>query len=166
MGFVAPRRRRVTLGVVKKLVPFIAVLVALATAAAALSAVTAKRRMSAHLTPRVEVPKPMHVSKRAFGAFTGTFKVQKNVLELTWKLSFVHLSGTATGVTLSKGKPGLIGNQITVLCKLKECKSGMKQTTLVRKSVLKALSSGQGYITIYTRTNPAGEIRGQIRVKG
>ena len=150
---------------VKKLVVLIAALVALATAAGALSASAAKSRMIAHLTTRVEVPKPIHVKKKAFGAFTGTFVIKKNALELQWKLAFVRLTGKATGVTLSKGKPGLIGTQITVLCKLKECKSGMQATTLVRKSVMKALTTGQAYVTVYTRANPAGEIRGQIRVK-
>jgi CHRD domain len=166
MGFATAPRGRVTLDDVKKLVPLIIVLVALTSTAAALSSATAKRRMSAHLTTRVEVPKPRHVNKKAFGAFTGTFAVQKNALELTWKLSFVHLTGSATGVTLSEGKPGYIGKQITVLCKLKQCKSGMKQTTLLRKAVMKALLAHQGYVTVYTRTNPAGELRGQIRVKG
>jgi CHRD domain len=165
MGFVPSRSGRVTLGRVKKLVPFLVVLAALVTAAAALSAATATHRVAAHLTTRVEIPKPRHASKKAFGAFTGTLVVEKHDLKLTWKLAFVHLTGTATGVTLSQGKPGLIGKQITVLCKLKECRSGMKQTTLLRKAAVKPLLAHLGYVTVYTRTNPAGEIRGQIRVK-
>jgi len=106
------------------------VLGALLLAAAALAAATANHRISAHLTTRVEVPRPIHVTKKAFGAFTGTYVIKPHALEVTWKLSFVHLTGTVTGVTLSKGKPGLIGTRITVLCKLKTCKSGMRETTL------------------------------------
>src|SRR3954447_7917534 len=123
MGFATFRGGRVTLGCVKRAVLLVVALVALASAAGALSAATSKRRVSAHLTTRVEVPKPIHVNKKAFGAFTGTMVVEKNDLKLTWKLAFVHLTGSATGVTLSKGEPGLIGKQITVLCRLKECKS-------------------------------------------
>jgi|tagenome__1003787_1003787.scaffolds.fasta_scaffold20932632_3 hypothetical protein len=165
MGFVPLRRGRVTLKSVKKLLLVVIALVALVSAASAFSAATAKHRVAAHLTTRVEIPKPRHVSKKAFGAFTGTLVVEQKDVKLTWKLAFVHLTGKATGVTLSQGKPGLIGTQITVLCKLKECKSGMKQTTLLRKAAAKPLLAHLGYVTVYTHANPAGEVRGQIRVK-
>jgi CHRD domain len=144
MGFRPSRAERVTLKSVKKLVLIILALAAVATAAGAVSAATRPHRMVAHLTTRVEVPKPVRTRKKVFGAFTGSYVVQPHAVRLTWKLSFVRLTGSATGVTLSKGKPGLIGKQITVV---------------------KALESGQAYVTVYTRRNPAGEIRGQIRVK-
>jgi hypothetical protein len=146
---------------VKRLVFLIVVLVALATAALSLAA--SRHRVNAHLTVRVEVPRPVG-TKKAFGAFTGSYVLHAKDLELKWKLSFVHLTGGATAATLREAKPGYIGDQITILCK--PCKSGNGATTLMRKSVVQALRAGHAYVTIYTKRNPAGEIRGQIRVKG
>lgn len=145
----------------KKLVFLTVVFVALTSAALSLAAT--RHRMSAHLTARVEVPRPLG-TKKAFGAFTGSYVVHSKDLELKWKLSFVRLTGRATAATLRQGKPGYIGDQLTILCK--PCKSGDGATTLMSKAVLKALRSGQAYVTIYTKRNPAGEIRGQIQIKG
>jgi CHRD domain-containing protein len=148
---------------VKKLA-LVAVLIA-ALASTALAVAAANRHpVSAHLTARVEVPRPIGRTKKATGAFTGAYVVHAKALSLKWKLSFKHLTSNATAATLRKGKPGYIGSQITVLCK--PCKSGVGATTLMRKGVLKTLRSGQAFVMIYTKRNPAGEIRGQIRVKG
>jgi CHRD domain-containing protein len=150
---------------VKKLVLIAVLLVTLAYAGVA-TAVAVKvkpHRFNAHLTTRVMVPKPIHTKKKAFGVFVGSYVVQKKDIKLTWRLAFTKLSGKATGATLRQGKPGLIGSTITVLCK--PCKSGNSATTLLRKSVAKALASGQAYVQLYTVKNPAGELRGQIRVK-
>jgi hypothetical protein len=146
---------------VKKLVFLIVMLVALASAALALAAT--RHGVNAHLTVRVEVPKPVG-TKKAAGAFSGSYVVHAKDLELKWKLSFTHLTGRATAATLREGKPGLIGEQITILCK--PCKTGKGATTLLRKSVVQALRAGHAYVVVHTSRNPAGEIRGQIRVKG
>jgi hypothetical protein len=50
-----------------------------------------------------------------------------------------------------------------VLCE--PCKSGKGATTLMHKSVAALLSTGDTFVTVYTDRNPAGEIRGQIRLK-
>jgi len=140
-------------------------LVALASAgvAAAVAVKVKPRHVNAHLTTRVMVPKPVHTKKKAFGVFSGAYVVEKKDVRLTWKLAFTKLSGKVTGATLRQGKPGLIGTTITVLCK--PCKSGKGATTLLRKSTANALDSGQAYVQLYTKSNPAGELRGQIRVK-
>jgi len=148
---------------VKKLA-FLVVVVAVALAGTTLALAANRHRVSAHLTARVEVPKPIGRTKKATGAFTGAYVVQGKALKLNWKLSFKHLTGAATAATLRQGKPGYIGDQVTVLCK--PCKSGTGATTLMRKAVLKAIRAGQTFVMIYTKRNPAGEIRGQIRVKG
>ncbi|MFL5929503.1 MAG: CHRD domain-containing protein [Gaiellaceae bacterium] len=142
----------------KKLALLAVVTVALASTA--LAAGAGQHPVKAHLSARAEVPRPIGATKKAAGAFTGAYVVQGTALKLKWKLSFNHLTGVATAATLRKAKPGLIGEQITVLCK--PCKSGASATTLMHKSVLKALSSGRTYVMIYTKRNPAGEIRGQI----
>jgi len=147
---------------VKKLALLVVATVALASTALAVAAT--QHRVAAHLTARVEVPRPVGKTKKAAGAFTGAYVIHAKTVKLKWKLSFTHLTGVATAATLRQGKPGLIGEQLTVLCK--PCKSGKGATTLMRKSVLKALRSGQTFVMIYTKRNPAGEIRGQIRVKG
>lgn len=152
-------------GSVKKLALLTVFLVMLAYAgvAAAVAVKVKPQRVNAHLTTRVMVPKPIHTKKKAFGVFSGSYVVEKKDMKLTWKLAFTKLSGKVTGATLRKGKPGLIGSTITVLCK--PCKSGKGATTLLRKSVAKSLVSGQAYVQLYTAKNPAGELRGQIRVK-
>lgn len=147
---------------VKKLALVVFLVAALTSTAIAIAA--SHQRLSAHLTARVEVPKPIGKTKKATGAFTAAYTVHAKSLQLKWKLSFKHLTSTATAATLRKGKPGYIGEQVTILCK--PCKSGGGATTLMRKSVLKTLRSGQLFVMIYTKRNPAGEIRGQIRFKG
>jgi len=139
------------------------VVVAVALTATTLALAANRNRMAAHLTARVEVPKPLGKTKKATGAFTASYALQGKALKLKWKLSFRHLTSVATAATLRKGKPGYIGSQITVLCK--PCKSGTTATTLMRKGVLKTMRSGQLFVMIYTKRNPAGEIRGQIRAK-
>jgi hypothetical protein len=145
---------------VKRVAFLVVLLVALASTA--LSIAASGQRIGARLTTRVEIPRPVG-AKKASGFFTGAFIVQAKNVKLTWRLSFKNLSGRATGATLHQGKPGLIGTPITVLCK--PCKSDKGATTLMRKSVAKALRAGQTYVTVYTSRNPAGEIRGQLRVK-
>jgi hypothetical protein len=146
---------------VKKVAWLAVVLVALAVVALSAAAIP-RQRVSAHLTTRVAIPKPVG-TKKAIGAFTGSYVMQGNAVKLTWKLSFARLTGRATGATLRKGEPGLIGTQITVLCK--PCTSGKGATTLMRKSVAKAIRAGDAYVVVYTKRNAAGEIRGQIRIK-
>jgi hypothetical protein len=155
------RLARATVRSVKRLLWFAVVLVALAFAAVSVAA--SQHRVSARLTTRVEVPKPVAATRKAFGSFTGSYVVHAKDVKLTWKLAFVHLTGRATAATLRLGKPGKIGTQITVLCK--PCKSGAGATTLMNKAVATVLRAGETYVTVYTRRNPAGEIRGQLRVK-
>jgi len=152
-------------GSVKKLALLTVFLVMLAYAgvAAAVAVKVKPQRVNAHLTTRVMVPKPIHTKKKAFGVFSGSYVVEKKDMKLTWKLAFTKLSSKVTGATLREGKPGLIGSTITVLCK--PCKSGQGATTLLRKSAAKAFGSGQAYVQLYTKSNPGGELRGQIRVK-
>jgi hypothetical protein len=153
------------LGLVKKVVSLVVVLLTLALAgtAAAVALKAKPKRVNAHLTVRKMVPRPVHTKKKAFGVFSGAYVLESKDLKLTWKLAFAKLSGKATAATLRRGKPGLIGTTITVLCK--PCKSGKGATTLLRKSAAKAFSTGQAYVQIYTVSNPAGELRGQVRVK-
>ena len=46
------------------------------------------------------------------------------------------------------------------------CTSGMSGSAQVSKSVIKTLESGKAYVNVHTAKNPAGEIRGQVKVKG
>src|SRR5436305_13955270 len=126
----------------KRFVFLIVLIVALASTTLAVAA--ARNRVSAHLSIRVEVPRPVGV-KKAAGAFSGSYGVNANYLKLKWKLSFAHLSGAATAATLRIGKPGLIGEEGTLLCK--PCKSGRVATTLMHKPVATALRAGNTYGT-------------------
>lgn len=157
------RRGRATVSIVKRVVWIAAVLVALAFAAVSVAASASRHKVTARLTTRVEVPKPVATTKHAFGAFAGSYVVEKKDVKLTWRLAFTHLTGRAVAATLRTGKPGRIGTQITVLCE--PCKSGKGATTLMHKSVAALFSAGNTYVTVYTDRNPAGEIRGQIKIK-
>jgi hypothetical protein len=147
---------------VKRLFSFAVVIVALAFAAVSLAAAPG-HRVSARLSTRVEVPKPVHTAKRARGVFTARYVVHAKDVKLVWSMWFAHLTGRATAATLSMGKPGLIGTPVTVLCK--PCKSGKGATSLLQKAIAAPLRAGQLYVTVYTTRNPAGELRGQILAK-
>jgi hypothetical protein len=147
---------------VKRIALVVVVLVALASTALSVAASSSRQKISAKMTARVAVPKPLG-AKKARGKFFAFYTVRKKDVLLKWNLSFSHLTSRATGATLSEGKPGLIGTRITILCKV--CKSGKGATTLMKKSVAKALASGMTYVTLYTKRNPAGELRGQLLIK-
>jgi hypothetical protein len=119
--------------------------------------------VNAKLTAQTEVPSAK-APAGAKGAFSGTYKENASGAMLKWKLSFTGLSGAATAAHIHKGKPGASGPVVVPLCG--PCKSGASGSAQVSKAVISALESGGAYVNVHTGKNPAGEIRGQIKVKG
>jgi hypothetical protein len=120
-------------------------------------------KLSSKLTAGAEVPKPTGVPASATGRFTGTTVEPKTgKVRLTWKLTFSHLSGKATAAHIHLGRKGKPGGVIVALCG--PCRSGQTGKALIARSVERNLEAGKTYVNVHTTKNPAGEIRGQIKV--
>ena len=120
-------------------------------------------RLSSKLSAGAEVPKPTGVPAAATGKFTGTTVEPKTgKVRLSWKLTFSHLSGKATAAHIHLGRKGKAGTVLVALCG--PCHSGQTGRALVARSVERNLEAGKTYVNIHTAKNPAGEIRGQVKV--
>jgi len=135
---------------------------------------TSAARAEAALTPgtytiktamntKLEVPKPKGTTT-ATGQFTGTLKVTSATkAALTWKLTFAHLTGPALASHVHLGIAGKTGRIVVPLCVA--CKTGAHGAKAVTAIAAAAMVSGKAYVNVHTRTNPAGEIRGQVKAK-
>ena len=92
-----------------------------------------------------------------------TVEPKTGKVKLTWKLTFSHLSGKAMQAHIHLGKPGKAGNVLVALCA--PCKNGQTGKTTIARSIENDLEAGKTYVNVHTQKNPAGEIRGQIKVK-
>ena len=135
----------------------------LALVAIATGAARDTYKVSSKLTPGADVPKPKGASG-ASGSFSGKYVEHQSSATLTWKLSYTGLTGSAMQAHIHLGKPGVSGNVIVPLCG--PCKNGMTGRATIKESVIKALEAGKAYVNVHTKKNPAGEIRGQIKVAG
>ena len=146
-------RKLVTLGIAA---------LALGLAGLAVAATTGETyKYKATLTPGVEVPKP-NAPAAAKGTFTATVVEKGATASISWKLTYSGLSGKATGAHIHKGKPGVAGPVIVVLCG--PCTSGKTGKGTIKASVAQALESGRAYVNVHTAKNAGGEIRGQVKL--
>jgi len=121
--------------------------------------------LSAKLTAGQEIPKQAVKVPGASGAFTGTLTKQGSGAKLKWKLTFSHLSGPATAAHIHLGKPGVMGNVIVPLCAA-NCRPGMTGSATIASKIVADIKAGKTYVNVHTAKNPAGEIRGQVKVTG
>ncbi len=135
----------------------------LALVAIAAGAGHEKYTVSSKLTSGADVPKPKGASG-ASGTFSGTYVENSSGATLKWKLSYKGLTGPALQAHIHLGKVGVSGNVIVPLCG--PCKNGMTGTSKISKHVVDSLEHGTTYVNVHTKKNPAGEIRGQIKVAG
>jgi hypothetical protein len=140
----------------------VGVVASLVVAGSALAVHSGTYKISAALTPKAEVPAPTGAS--GAGSFSGKYVEDKKGAVLTWTLTFSGLTGPATAAHIHSGKTGVAGNVIVPLCV--NCKSPMHGTTTISKSVISTIESGGAYVNVHTGKNPAGEIRGQVKVSG
>jgi hypothetical protein len=118
------------------------------------------------LDSRQVVPKPPHPVARAAGTVTGA--IDRETGTLTWKLVYIRLSGPATAADVRRGKPGANGSVAFALCGpraaagRKRCRSGIHGTARFDAKTVSAVLAGFTYVSVRTRKNPDGEIRGQI----
>ena len=140
-----------------------AVLAAVALVVAGLAAARESYKVSASLNVAQEVPKQVVKTPNARGSFSGTVVENGKKATLKWKLSYSHLSGKATAAHIHLGKRGVAGNVLVALCG-GNCRSGMTGTATFSKDVVDKIERGTTYVNVHTAKNPAGEIRGQVRV--
>lgn len=148
--------------------PLLVTAAALGIAANSAWAARAEFDVAATLNWQQVVPKAAHPMKRATGSLSGDLDHQ--LRELNWKLVYRGLSGRPTRAEIHVGKLGQRGPLLLALCgpkvtKARLCRSGLKGTKIVSKSAVLTLEAGNTYVQLYTRRNPAGELRGQILIK-
>jgi CHRD domain len=133
------------------------VMVSLATAAG-----TSAMRVKAALNAKQQVPPQVVSAPRASGLFAGTFTKTKKGYRLNWRLTLKNLSSKATSAVVHRGRPGKHGPPLWVLCA--PCSSGAHGAAYASPGEVGLVSSGRTYVSVETKKNRAGEIRGQIKV--
>jgi CHRD domain len=145
---------------VKKFVLLVtAVALVVAGAASARNQAT-KVEIGATMAASEEVPTPKGDVGTAGGTFTATLTKSDTGTVLQWQLSFSNLTGPGTAAHIhiaDRGKPGPV---VVPLCS--PCTTGASGTANIHATVLEAIQNDRAYVNVHTKTNPAGEIRGQV----
>ena len=141
----------------------LAVLAAGVLVVAGLATAGSTHTISATLNAKQEIPKQVVKAPNAKGMFTGTVVQKAKSATLKWKLTYSRLSGKATAAHIHLGKTGVAGNVIVPLC-AGNCHSGMTGTARISSHIADQIEVGKTYVNVHTAKNPAGEIRGQVRV--
>jgi len=132
---------------------------------AGLAAGATTYKVSATLNAKQEIPKQVVKAPNATGGFTGTYVEHGKSATLKWKLTFSRLTGKATQAHIHLGRAGAAGNVLVPLC-AGNCRSGMTGTATISSKVVAQMEAGKTYVNVHTGKNPAGEIRGQVKVTG
>jgi CHRD domain len=119
----------------------------------------AGRSSAVKLTARLNAVQETSAPKGAARA-TGTFTATLSGRTLTWRLTFVRLSGKALAAHIHLGRQGVAGPVAVPLCG--PCVSGVHRTVRLTAKVRAALVAGGAYVNVHTARNPGGEIRGQV----
>ena len=143
----------------KFLLLVVAVALAVAGSASARSQAT-KIEIGATMAASDEVPAPKGDVGSAGGTFTGTLTKSDTGAVLSWQLSFSNLTGPGIAAHIHIAARGTPGPVVVPLCA--PCTSGATGTANVPATVLDAIQSDRAYVNVHTKTNPAGEIRGQV----
>jgi CHRD domain len=145
---------------VKKFVLLVvAVALVVAGSASARSQAT-KVEIGATMAASEEVPAPKGDVGSAGGTFTGTLTKSDAGAVLSWQLSFSNLTGPGLQAHIHMAVRGTPGAVVVPLCN--PCTSGVTGTANINATVLDAIQTGRAYVNVHTKTNPAGEIRGQV----
>jgi hypothetical protein len=107
-----------------------------------------------------EVPAPKGAVGSAGGTFTATLTKSGTGGVLNWQLSFGSLTGDAVAAHIHIAARGVAGPVVVPLCA--PCASGVTGTANINATVLEAIQNDRAYANVHTKTNPAGEIRGQV----
>jgi hypothetical protein len=143
----------------------IAVLAAGVVVVAGLAAAASTYKVSATLNARQEIPKQVVKVPNATGSFSGSYVEHGTTATLKWKLTYSRVGGSATAAHIHLGKTGVAGNVIVPLC-AGNCRSGMTGTAKITSKIVAQMEAGKTYVNVHTAKNPAGVIRGQVKVTG
>ena len=135
------------------------VLLAVTGAAGARSEAT-RIQIVATMVAADEVPTPKGEVGSARGSFTATLTKSDTGAVLNWQLSFGSLTGDAVAAHIHVAARGVSGPVVVPLCA--PCTSGVTGTANINATVLEAIQNDRAYANVHTKTNPAGEIRGQV----
>jgi hypothetical protein len=124
--------------------------------------------LKARLTTQQTAPREHGAPSNAGGLFMATVNPATNTL--TWKLSYAHLSGSATQVWVTAGKKFGYG-VVAPVCRVNPpCSSPLSGTTSLGTVQLTEQFMNVGRpganaltVTLYTARNPRGELRGTLR---
>jgi CHRD domain-containing protein len=120
----------------------------------------ARVQIAAAMVAGDETPTPKGEVASARGSFTGTLTKSDTGAVLNWQLSFGGLTGDAVAAHIHIAARGTPGPVVVPLCS--PCTSGATGTANITATVLDAIQSDRAYVNVHTKTNPAGEIRGQV----
>lgn len=107
-----------------------------------------------------ETPTPKGEVSSARGSFTATLTKSDSGGVLNWQLSFGSLTGDAVAAHIHIADRGKAGPVVVPLCA--PCTSGATGTANITATILEAIQNDRAYVNVHTKTNPAGEIRGQV----
>lgn len=127
-----------------------------ATSAASNVRAAVTHRYAGTLRTGQEVTRPRATRPGAAGHFTASVTGKT----IHWTLTFSHLTGRPVATSLNKGVRGSNGLAYRTICR--QCVSAVHGSFTLTASQLSALLNGHTYVNIRTRTNPYGELRGQI----
>lgn len=115
----------------------------------------AQTKYQAQLSGTQEVP-----PKQSGG--TGTAMATLDGDKLTYEVTYSGLSGPATAAHIHG--PAEAGANAGVLIPFANPASPIKGTATLTAQQLTDLKAGKEYVNVHTQQNPAGEIRGQLKV--
>jgi len=124
-------------------------------------------KLSSALNNAQVVPKPKTKTKGS-GKFTGTIEIVGSSGTnangtINWRLKFTGLNGKATSAQIFFGGPRQKGLAAVDLCA--PCSSGAHGVLGANGALLNALVSRPIYVSVATKRNAKGEIRGHVVVK-
>ncbi len=97
------------------------------------------------------------------GTGTATLTFNPSTREVTWRITYSHMSSPVTMAHFHDGAKGKNGGvQIWLTTKGKPVKSPITGKATLTEPQAKELEAGDWYINVHTKKHPAGEIRGQV----
>ena len=118
--------------------------------------------VKAGLDARQQVPPPVVRAAGAVGTVSGTLVVTGRRGTLHWRLAVDGLTGSPRTAEIHRGRLGRRGPRLATLCR--PCGPGAHGAARLGASTVTAIRNGVAYVVVTTAKNPAGEIRGQLRV--
>jgi hypothetical protein len=102
----------------------------------------------------------------AKGSLTGRLTLSGKRSSFTWRLELTGLSGRVRAGEIGLGRSGKRGAIVLLLCE-KQCQAhpfgAYHGAYVANKTFIGALLHHRLYMTVTTKLNPKGEIRGQIK---